>query len=70
MRLENLIKIYENLEDKKYKIVKTPRIGIGKHIESKHWPLRFFIASNPFVSKGKYFIVPKNIPSDWGKEEI
>ncbi|HEX4925021.1 MAG TPA: DNA-3-methyladenine glycosylase, partial [Bdellovibrionales bacterium] len=33
------------------KIVKAPRIGVDYAGEAAHWPLRFFIKDNPYVSK-------------------
>lgn len=40
-----------NLQISSQDIVTKPRIGIAYAGEAAHWPLRFYICGNPFISK-------------------
>lgn len=51
--LDDEIFIISPTNDEKFKILKTPRIGIKRGLDKK-W--RFLIAGNPFVSKTKFAI--------------
>lgn len=47
----NTLWLEDNMEDRKFEIVETTRVNIDYAEEAVHFPWRFYIRDNPFVSK-------------------